>query len=781
VPQAEDFKFSVEQKIDADEIRVLRFTATEGISQCYAYDLELGSFEIDVKPDDVVCEKGMLQIDTAHGPRLTHGIVSRWEEVGTSKALTYYSARLVPRLWTLTLKRQSRIFQNLKTPEILKKVLEESEVTSDRYRLALSLNYAPRLYCVQYRETDYDFINRLMEEEGMFFFFEHTDDQDVLVIGDKSDVHQALPHDPALRYRESDAGMLSEETVTGFRYARTLRTGAVALKEYDFKKPKLVLDAKTEDASAKEKKFLAYDYPGEYHTSELGKQLAKIRLEEERAESVLGSGETDSRRLEPGWKFKLEEHPTDALNQEYLIVRTRHVGEQPHAGGGASGSEKTRVWHTFFEVIPYAVPWRTPRLTPRPRVDGPQTAVVVGPSGEEIHCDEHGRIKVKFHWDREGKADDTSSCWIRVSQPWGGAGYGGMFIPRVGQEVVVEFLEGDPDRPLITGRVYNAINTPPYALPGQKTVTAMKSASSPGGDGANEIRFEDKKGNEHFLMQAEKDHHLYVKNDAFEWVGNDQHVVVARDRLGDVQRDEHVKITRDELVDVGRDQSVNIGGKQMIHVAGTRTLSVAGDAHESFSANMSTDVGGSLFLKVGGSLVIEAGSDITLKVGSNFVLIDSSGITMVGSQIKLNSGGSAKSGKAIKKVPAVKPKKAGGAINAGSGSTLKGAGGALGGVGAAMASLSSSGSPAGGGDHRPSHNDPVPGSSPPPGKTWVEILLQDANKEPVAGEPYEVELPDKKIATGTTGADGVARIEGVEPGSCKIRFPRLDKNSWRKA
>ncbi len=781
MPRAEDFKFSVEGKIDADEIRILRFTGTEGISQCYAYDLELGSFEVDVKPDDVIGEKGTLEIDTAHGPRLIHGIVSRWEEVGTSKTLSYYSARLVPRLWTLTLKRQSRIFQNLSTPEILKKVLEESEITGDRYKLALSAKYEKRLYCVQYRESDYDFLNRLMEEEGMFFFFEHTDDQDILVIGDKSDVHKDLPNDPALRYRESDAGMLSEETVTGFRYTRTLRTGAVALKEYDFKKPKLVLESKTEDASAKEKKFLAYDYPGEYHTNDLGKQLAKIRLEEERAESCLGSGETDSRRLEPGWKFKLEEHPHDDLNVEYLIVRTRHVGEQPHAGAGAEGGEKTRVWHTFFEVIPFAVPWRTPRLTPRPRVDGPQTAVVVGPSGEEIHCDDHGRIKVKFHWDREGKADDTASCWIRVSQPWGGAGYGGMFIPRVGQEVVVEFLEGDPDRPLVTGRVYNALNTPPYPLPAQKTVTAMKSASSPGGEGANEIRFEDKKGSEHFLVQAEKDHHLYVKNDAFEWVGNDQHAVVARDRLSDVQRDQHVKTTRDDLVDVGRDQSVNIGGKQMIHVASTRTLSVTGDAHESFGGAMSTDVGGACFLKVGGSLVIESGADITLKVGSNFVLIDSSGITMVGSQIKLNSGGSGKTGKAVKKVPAVKPKKAGAAINAGGGSTAKGAAGMLGAVAAAMASLSSAGSAAGAqADHRPTHTDPPPGSSPP-GKTWVEILLQDANQEPVAGEPYEVELPDKKIATGTTGADGVARIEGVEPGSCKIRFPRLDKSSWRKA
>ena len=772
--EEKDFKFST-KKFDAEEVRVLRYTATEGISQCFTYDLELEIYEIDVAFDDIIGEPGTLDIHTAHGQRLVHGIIARWEETGRNKAVTYYSVRLVPRVWTLTLKRQSRIFQQMSTPDILKKVLEEAGLSSDMFRLSLQGKYAERKYCVQYRESDFDFINRLMEEEGIFFFFEHTDDQEVLVLGDVPEVHGELPEDPILRYREGEAGMLSEETITQFRYARTLRTGAVALKEFDFLKPSLKLQSEQKHKSDKEKKFESYDYPGEFHVPSLGDQLAKVRLEEERAESYLGVGETDCRRMESGWKFTMEDHPRDEMNGPYVVLRVRHIGQQPHAGAGAGeGGENKKVYHAIFECIPFAVPFRPPRLTPRPHIDGPQTAMVVGPQNEEIHCDEHGRVKVKFHWDRLGAADDKASCWIRVTQSWGGEGYGSMIIPRVGQEVVVEFLEGDPDRPLVTGRVYNGTSVPPYALPANKTITTMKSTSSPGGGGANEIAFEDKKGSEKFFLQAEKDHHLNVKNDAYESVGHDEHITIARDSITAVGRDVHELIERDELVDVGRDQSVNIGGKQMEHVAGTRTMKVAGDVHETFGANISTDVGGSYLLKAGKSLVIDAGTDITLKVGGNFVLIDSSGVTVVGSKINLNSGGSAKTVKAVKAVPAVKPKKATAADHAPEGKTAKGATGSL--AGAAAAAIKAAQR-----DSQPTHKDPPKGAPAEKGKTWIEFLLQDANKEPVAGEPWEVELPDKKIATGTTGADGLVRVEGVDPGSCKIRFPRLDKDSWRKA
>ncbi len=767
MPVAADFAFST-TSIDAEEVRVLRYTATEGLSQCFVYDLELASFEIAVAFEDIIGESAKLEVHTAHGQRWVHGIVARWEEIGYNRAFTYYSVRMVPLLWTLTLIRQSRIFQKMSTADIVKKVLEDAGIPKNLFRFSLQKSYEPRLYCVQYRESDYDFINRLMEEEGMFFFFEHTEDEHVLVIGDSPEVHADLPEDPILRYRESDAGMLSEETVTGFRYARTLRTGAVSLNEFDFKKPSLDLVSAEKAASNKESKFESYDYPGEYHVHTLGKRLAKVRLEEERAETYLGVGETDCRRLEAGYKFALEEHPHEELNGEYVITRVRHTGEQPHAGAGAGGAggEKPRVYHAHFEVIPYAIPFRAPRLTPRPRIDGPQTALVVGPKGEEIHCDDLGRVKVKFHWDRSPAEDDTASCWIRVSQPSGGMG--SMYIPRVGQEVVVEFLEGDPDRPLVTGRVYNAQTPPPYTLPDAKTMITVKSASSPGGDGSNEIRFEDKKGSEQVLVHAEKDVDWYVKNDVREFVGRDQHTTVARDQFLRVDRDDHAQIDRDELVEVTRDQSVKIGEKQMIAIGGSRTLTVGGNVHESYGKDYHLQVKDSVWLQAGQNIVIEAGQQITLKVGGNFVTIDASGVTTKGTMIKLNSGGSPGTGKKVKAVPTVKPKK----------SILAQAAAAA--ANAAVSGSHTESSKATS-DNRPTHKNPPKDAPADPTKTWVEFVLTDASGNPVPGEPYEVELPNKKITTGTTDGEGLVRIEGVDPGNVKVRFPRRDKAAWKKA
>lgn len=614
MPTAADFTFST-TGIDEDEIRVMRFTATEGISQCFTYDLELASFEVTADFEDIVGEPGTLQIHTAHGQRFVHGIISRWEEVGHDRAITYYAARLVPRLWTLTLKRQSRIFQKMTTPQILQQVLEKADIASDMFRFSLSGKYEQRLYCVQYRETDYDFLSRLMEEEGIFFFFEHTEDGHVMVIGDSSDVHAELPEDPTLRFRESDAGMLSEETVTAFRYARTLCTGAVTLKEFDFKKPALALSATKAADADKEKKFESYEYPGDFHIQGLGDRLAGVRLEEERSEAYLGVGETDCRRLEAGYRFAMEDHPRDEVNTDLVILRARHVGEQPHAGGGGAGDTKTKVWHSHFECTPWAVPYRPARLTPRPRIDGPQTAVVVGPSGEEIHCDEHGRVKVKFHWDRSDADDDTASCWIRVSQGWGGAGWGMMFIPRVGQEVIVEFLEGDPDRPLITGRVYNGLNPPPYALPGEKTKSTIMSQTTPGGGGSNEIRFEDSSGNEEFFIHAQKDMNEVVKNNKtvqvhshlLEEVGGNRTRTVGGNETITVAKDRTEEVKANETLTVGGSETILIGGNETIVIKGARSESVGGAAIEAIGGSEITAVKGDQTLTVGGALVEAVG------------------------------------------------------------------------------------------------------------------------------------------------------------------------------
>ena len=695
MPLATDFAFST-TGVDAEDVRVLRFTGTEGISQCFTYDIELASFEIDVDFEDVVGEPGTLEIHTAHGQRYVHGIIARWEEVGHSRAFTYYAARLVPRVWTLTLKRQSRIFQKMSTPDILKQVLEKADIPSNMFRFSLSGKYDPRLYCVQYRETDYDFMCRLMEEEGIFFFFEHTEDGHVLVIGDSSDVHAELPEDPKLRFREADAGMQSEETITHFRYARTLSTGAVTLKEFDFKKPALALHATQSAKADKETKFEAYEFPGDFNVQTLGDRLAGIRLEEERTESYLGVAETDCRRLEAGYRFTMEDHPRDELNTDLVVVRARHVGEQPHAGGGdAGGGTKTKVWHSHFEVIPWKVPYRPARITPRPRIDGPQTAVVVGPSGEEIHCDEHGRVKVKFHWDRSDVKDDTASCWIRVSQGWGGAGWGMMFIPRVGQEVIVEFLEGDPDRPLITGRVYNGQNPPPYSLPADKTKSTIMSQTTPGGGGSNEIRFEDSAGHEEFFIHAQKDMNEVVKNhktvqvkanltesvggSRTRTVGGTETISIGGDRTEAVKGNESLAVTGSEVVAIGGDETIaikgsrtenvggaaieGIGGSEIIAVKGDQSLKVGGAMVEAIGAGRATVVKGKLEQKsgavtiqtVGGAKILKAKGNMSeqaalisetaaglykIKAGGDMNVVAANVVVTGASSIKLKSGGS---------------------------------------------------------------------------------------------------------------------------------------------
>ncbi|MEO5619073.1 MAG: type VI secretion system tip protein TssI/VgrG [Candidatus Eisenbacteria bacterium] len=619
MPQATDFVFKA-GSLDAEDLRVLRFSGSEGISQCFTYDLELATFEPDVKFEDIVGEPGHLVIHTMYSERHVDGIVVRWEEVGHNRAITFYNARLVPRVWTLTLIRQSRIFQKLSTPDILKKVLEGAEIPANMYRFSLGGSYDPRVFCVQYRETDFEFISRLMEEEGMFFFFEHTEDGHVLVVGDSSDVHAELPEDPILRYREGESAMLSEETVTHLRYARTLRTGAVMLKEFDFKKPALALRAVKEDASDKESKFESYDYPGDYNAQGLGDRLAKVRLEEERAETYLGIGETDCRRFEAGFKFTLEDHPREELNTDLVLIRVRHTGEQPHAGfgggGGGGGDDRPPVYRAVFECIPAAIPFRPARVTPRPRIDGPQTAEVVGPKGEEIHCDEHGRVKVKFHWDRSEAKDDTVSSWIRVSQPWGGSGYGGMMIPRVGQEVVVEFLEGDPDRPLITGRVYNGANPPPYELPAGKTVSAFKSSSSPGGSGSNEIRFEDSGGKEEFYIHGQKDMNVLIENNRTERIKVNQVVEIDANDSLTVGGNSATKIKGNEKTEIDGNSDTKVQGNETYEVGGNLTDTVNGNTDWNVSGNNTGTVGGNEKLSVGAKMETMVGASYKLQVTS---------------------------------------------------------------------------------------------------------------------------------------------------------------------
>jgi type VI secretion system secreted protein VgrG len=434
-----------------------------------------------------------------------------------------------------------------------------------------------------------------------------------------------------------------DDVVLSWRLEQEMRTGACALSDYNFETPstRLEVNAASNINQGGNSRFEIFDYPGDYGKRDAGDGFAKIRMEEEEAAHTVITGESDVRAFVSGYKFTLKGYERRDQNAPYILTAVSHAGEEGGFYSGA-GSETEATYSNTFTAMPATVKFRPPRLTPKRLVYGTQTAVVVGPSGEEIYTDKYGRVKVQFHWDRRGTMDEKSSCWVRVSQPWAGKGWGAVWLPRIGQEVIVDFLEGDPDRPIITGRVYNAQQMPPYALPDEMTKSTFKSYSSKGGGGFNELRFEDKKGSEEVFLHAEKDLELRVKNDLHETVVNERHLTVQSNML--------------EQID--GDHSFAVKGDQNQKVDGTVSLKAGQDLQMKVGNNCALDSGTEIHLKAGMTLVIESGTTLTLKVGGNFVNIDSSGVTIQGTLVNINSGGAAGSGAGANPNPPKAPKEA---------------------------------------------------------------------------------------------------------------------------
>jgi type VI secretion system secreted protein VgrG len=412
--------------------------------------------------------------------------------------------------------------------------------------------------------------------------------------------------------------------------------------------------------------------------------------------------------------------------------------------------------------------------TPKPSIQGSQTAVVVGPSGEEIHCDLYGRVRIQFHWDRGGKNDGSDVCWARVAQSAAGKKWGALFTPRIGQEVVVTFLDGDPDRPLVTGVVYNGEHMPPYELDANKTMWALKTRSSLGGDGFNELRFEDKKGEEQIFLHAEKNWDLRVKNDAFDTIENNGHLNVKKDHFVHVENNSHQTIDQDRFEEIGKDRHLTIKGKSATEISDSLSLTVSGDVIEVFKANHSEQTTGDLYLK-GMGMVIEATSGITLTAGGSSVVIDSAGVTLKGaaitvdgSMVKIASGpGSpAMSGSAGSAVAPSPPEAAFEADKADPGEAAEAKAAERETEAGKYGAVSTT-------PFKPSEDEE---------KSWIEIELVDEEGNPVPGERYEVTLPDgEQVASGTLDQNGFAHIGGIDPGECQITFPNLDKEAWEKA
>jgi len=763
--------FRFKTPLGEDALLVDSFQGYERVSTPFRFVLKVLSLDPNVDMKSLLNAPAVLSIVlNNNAERYIHGNINRMKllEYGED-GYAAYEVEMVAWLWFLNLFHDCRIFQNKSVPDIVEQVFQDRDFKD--FKSLLKGSYPEREYCVQYRETDFNFVSRLLEEEGIFYYFEQSQDQHTLVLADQASALDPCANQQTAHYLAALGGVQDEDTVNFLEAEYKVEIGTASLTDYDFEKPSTSLLS----TLPSEWKGELYDYPGNYKSKADGDRYTRIRLEEQEVGLVTVRGESNCMGFECGYKFSLEDHYRDSANTDYTMLALQHHGRN---SSYRAGNVDPFEYGNRFEAMPNSVAFRPPRLARKPVIPSTQTAVVVGKSGEEIWTDKYGRVKVQFYWDRQGKMDENSSCWIRVSQGWAGKGWGAIYIPRMGQEVVVSFLEGDPDRPLITGRVYNADQTVPYALPDEQTKSTLKSMSSKGGGGFNEIRFEDKKDSEQVFIHGQKDLDIRIEHDRKEWIGEDRHLIVTRDKMEQVQRDSHIDITRDQIEQIGRDHHVAINGKAAVKITGSNSLSVTGDVIEQFQGNHSSQVTQNLYLKAM-QVVIEAAMGLTLKVGSNFITIDMTGIAISGMpMVQINSGGAALSGSPGSLVSPLAPTDPQQADKADAGA-MTNAPSASAGTPATLSlvNIGSSPKPHSAASDAPTHDPNAPENQDK--IHWIEIKLVDQEGKPVPGEAYKVTLPDgTTVADGTLDEKGHARVDNIDPGSCKVTFPNLDQEAW---
>ncbi|MDC0662910.1 type VI secretion system Vgr family protein [Marinobacter sp. SS21] len=642
--------------LPADLFVVVGFDFTEALSELFHGTLELASSDpgigmvsggqtlslspsLSVSPSlDQVLEQPVELAVWQDGQLLRRftGVVSEFARGDSGHRRTRYQLVVEPALWRLGLMHNSRIFQAQSPDTILKTLLDERGIADTVF----DLKRAPqeREYCVQHRESDLDFLQRLAAEEGWHFRFDVDGRFDAEAVNQPlvlSDHHGDTVTLPEATYNASAGGSSRQPAVFRFEYRERVRVASVAMKDYTFRNPAYALmhEQAASGIDHQRDDYQYYDYPGRFKTDASGSAFSQTRLDALRNDASVARGSSNRPDFAAGAKLPLSGHSQDTLNRDWLLTGIVHTGKQPQALEEEGSSDPT-TYHNTFEAIPADRTWR-PQVQHRPLMDGPQIAIVTGPAGEEIHCDELGRVKVRFPWDRRllsgevesSKDDEHSSAWLRVSQGWAGGQYGFMAVPRIGHEVIVSFLDGDPDQPIITGRNYHATNTPPYALPEHKTRTVLKTQSHKG-EGSNELRFEDEAGQEQIYLHAQRDLDLLTEHDRTEVIKHDSHLTVENDRIGHIKANDHLTVNGERREQIGQDHSFNVTGT--LHLkAGTAWLSESGTE---------------LHIKAGQKAIIEAGAEITLKAGGSFVKIDPSGVALSGPTVKLNGGGSPGSG-----------------------------------------------------------------------------------------------------------------------------------------
>jgi type VI secretion system secreted protein VgrG len=599
--------------LPAEDLRFESMTASAGLSMLGEIHLNLISKKPDLLPEDVLGKTATVTLAMGEdAKRYFHGYVTRFG-IGPARGHHYgYQATVRPWLWFLTRTADCRIFQDQTVPDIVSQIFADHGIANFEFKTFRT--YRKWTYCVQYRESDYNFIARLLEHEGIYWYFEHTDSAHKLVLVDSHSAHDAAPGCASLPYLKTGATAAPElQYISNWSFARQVKTGAMVTTSYDFERPSTSLKAQTVDPFEHElADYEVFDYQGDFIQAADGTQLTENRIDELQAQYELLRGSSNAHGLCCGHLLKMTRHPRDDQNAEYLVTSETIDAQLSTGQGDGSG----QGYHCNFSAIPSSQQFRPPRRTPKPFVQGPQTAVVVGPSGEEIFTDKYGRVKVQFHWDRYGTKNEKSSCWTRVSSPWAGKSFGFVQIPRIGQEVVVDFLEGDPDQPLITGRVYNAEQMPPWELPANATQSGVLTRSSKGGAyaNANALRFEDKKGSEQLWLHAEKNQDIEVENDETHWVGHDRTKTVDHDETVHVKHDRTETVDNNETITIGVDRKEKVGSNETIDIGVNRTETVGANEDIKIGANRSEKVGVNESITIGGNRTITVSGSETATV-----------------------------------------------------------------------------------------------------------------------------------------------------------------------
>ncbi|MDF2399410.1 type VI secretion system tip protein VgrG [Pseudomonas sp. 3MA1] len=628
---ADQTHFSLDIQGIQHDFQVLAFQGSEAISQPFRFDLQLVSERPFIDLEPLLHQPAFLAFDSqGHG---IHGLIQRIAQGDAGKRLSRYSLSLQPHLDYLRHRSNQRIFQQLSAPQIIALILEEHGILGDAYQFQIQQPCPERNYCVQYDESDLHFIQRLCEEEGLHYHFQHSREAHLLVFSDNQSVFRKLGRPTA--YVRGSGLVADEPVIKGFNVRLETRSSRVTRRDYDFEKPRLQMEAAYKpDAQTQQPDLEDYDYPGRFTDRERGKLLSQRALERHRADYLQAEGWGDEPRLVSGHLLELSDHPRQAWNDLWLLTQVTHEGKQPQVleesitSDSDSSDGFQQGYRNRFLATPWDVFFRSALDHPKPRVLGSQTAVVTGPAGEEIHTDQYGRVKVQFHWDREGQGDDRTSCWLRVASSWAGDRYGALAIPRIGMEVLVDFFEGDPDQPLISGCLYHQEHPAPYELPANKTRSLFKTLSSPGGAGFNEVRIEDKQGAEQIFVHAQRDWDENIQHDQKIRVGHERHDSVEANSYSELKAEEHRTVHGERKTEIRADDHLNVAHDQHIKLGNAQLLQAGREIH----------------LQAGQKMVIEAASELTVQAGGSFIKLDASGVSVNGALLKVNAGGSAGQG-----------------------------------------------------------------------------------------------------------------------------------------